>query len=103
MSRSIICISRTAGAGGEEVAKIVADKLGFRYVDEEIVIRAAELAGVSPEKVAESEKSQPLMTRVLDALARVPARTKGGQAGSVERDVNADYSRLIERGIHGKA
>ena len=42
MPRSVICISRAAGAGGEEVAQIVAKELGFRYVDEEIVRRAAE-------------------------------------------------------------
>ena len=57
MSRSVICISRTTGAAGEELAKIVADKLSFRYVDDEIVIRAAELAGVSPDVIAESERS----------------------------------------------
>jgi cytidylate kinase len=57
MSRSVICISRTTGAAGEELARIVADKLGFRYVDDEIVIRAAELAGVSPKTIAESERS----------------------------------------------
>jgi cytidylate kinase len=57
MSRSVICISRTTGAAGEELAKIVADKLGYRYVDEEIVIRAAELAGVSPTIISEAERS----------------------------------------------
>jgi cytidylate kinase len=57
MSRSVICISRTTGAEGEELAKIVAEKLGYRYVDDEIVIRAAQLAGVSPKTIAESEHS----------------------------------------------
>ncbi len=58
MSRNVICISRTIGAAGEELGKVVAEKLGFRYVDEEIVIRAAEVAGVSPETIAESERSE---------------------------------------------
>ena len=57
MSRSVICISRTMGAAGEELGRVVADKLGFRYVDDEIVIRAAEIAGVSPETISESERS----------------------------------------------
>jgi cytidylate kinase len=57
MSRNVICISRTIGAAGEELGKVVADKLGYRYVDEQIVIRAAEVAGVSAETVAESERS----------------------------------------------
>jgi cytidylate kinase len=56
MSRNVICISRTLGAAGEELGKVVADKLSFRYVDEEIVVRAAEVAGVSPQTIAESER-----------------------------------------------
>jgi hypothetical protein len=43
---SAVCISRTAGARGEEVGRLVADALGFRYVDEEIVLAAAEKEGV---------------------------------------------------------
>jgi arginyl-tRNA synthetase len=42
------------GAAGEELGKVVAEKLGYRYVDDEIVVRAAEIAGVSPDTVAES-------------------------------------------------
>lgn len=57
MSRNVICISRTIGAAGEELGKVVADKLSYRYVDEEIVGRAAEIAGVSPEAIAESERA----------------------------------------------
>ena len=57
MSRKVICISRTIGAEGEELGRVVADKLGYRYVDEEIVVRAAEVAGVSPQTIAESERS----------------------------------------------
>jgi hypothetical protein len=30
----VICISRTLGAGGEEVGWLVAERLGFAYVDE---------------------------------------------------------------------
>lgn len=57
MSRSVICVSRTTGAEAEELVRIVADRLGYRYVDDEIVIRAAELAGVSPKAIAEAEHS----------------------------------------------
>jgi len=37
-----VCISHAEGAGGEEVGRLVADRLGFVYVDEEIVARARE-------------------------------------------------------------
>jgi len=42
MPRTIICISRTIGAGGEAVAKLVAERLGYRYMDEEIIRLAGE-------------------------------------------------------------
>ena len=58
MSRNVICISRTIGAAGEELGRVVADKLNYHYVDEEIVVRAGEIAGVSPETIAESERSE---------------------------------------------
>ena len=58
MSRNVICISRTIGAAGEELGKVVADKLRYRYIDDELVARAAEIAGISPEAIAESEQSE---------------------------------------------
>ena len=45
MSHRVVCVSRALGAGGEEVAHLVSDALGFRYVDDEIIIRAADRAG----------------------------------------------------------
>lgn len=70
MAYSVVSIARTIGAGGEEVGSIVARELGYRYLDNEIVLRAAEKADVSPKMVAEAEKTQPLLIRILDALGR---------------------------------
>ena len=36
MACNVICISHETGAGGEEIGRLVADRLGFLYVDEEI-------------------------------------------------------------------
>jgi cytidylate kinase len=41
VSYATICISRDAGADGELVGRLVADALGYRYLDEEIVAHAA--------------------------------------------------------------
>lgn len=35
----VLCISYVTGASGEEVGRLVADRLGFRYVDDEIGCR----------------------------------------------------------------
>ena len=43
--KRVVCVSRTLGAGGEAIAFQVATELGYRYVDDEIVSRAAEVAG----------------------------------------------------------
>ena len=104
MSRSVVCISRAAGAGGEEVAKLVADQLGFRYVDDEIVRRAAELAGVSEEQMAQAEHSQPLVTRIMEALAAAPAMAEGGYVPAAPIISPAvAYSHLIEHVVRETA
>jgi cytidylate kinase len=105
MSCSIVCISRAKGAGGEEVARLVAAELAFRYLDDEIVRRAAELAGVSPAQVARAEHSQPLVSRIVEALASVPAMTPMSEAGYIAPISNpaATYSHLIEHVIRETA
>lgn len=69
MDARVVCISRTVAAGGEGVARGVAERLGFRCVDEEIIVKAAEKAQVDPSLIAESEHRQPLLKRILDTMA----------------------------------
>jgi hypothetical protein len=52
-----------------EVARGVAERLGFALVDEEIVLRAAAEAGVEPRVVADAEKRRSFMDRALGALS----------------------------------
>ena len=68
MAATAVCISRTMGGGGEEVGRLVAGKLGFDYVDEDIVSRAAERGDVTAEDVADAERRQSLLRRVLAEL-----------------------------------
>jgi len=72
MKCRVVTIARSLGAGGEEIGHLVAGALGFRYVDDEIIIRAAEKAGVSPETIAQVEHTQPLILRILDVMGRAP-------------------------------
>jgi cytidylate kinase len=69
MARSVICIARSLGAGGEEAGRAVAEKLGYRYVDDEIIDRAAERAGVSRETITKAERPPGLLSRIVDGLA----------------------------------
>ncbi len=68
MGSRVVCISRKTGAGGEEVGQAIAEGLGFRYVDEQIIRRAAQRAQVDPTLVAKAENRQPLLKRLLEKL-----------------------------------
>jgi cytidylate kinase len=66
----VVCISSLDGAGGEEVGRLVAERLGIRLIDEEIIRRAAREAGVDSHVVADAEQRKSLLARVLkDVLA----------------------------------
>lgn len=56
----------------------VAKRLGFRLVDEEIVLRAAAEAGVEPGVVADAETRRSFMERALDALGSTDISSVGG-------------------------
>jgi cytidylate kinase len=66
----VVCISHAAGAGGEEVGRLVAERLGFLYVDEDIVARAAAKGGIDPGDVADAERRKSLAARVLETMAQ---------------------------------
>ena len=59
---------RNRGGGGEEIAPLVAERLGFRLINEEIVGRAAREAEVDPRLVADVERRASLVSRVLERL-----------------------------------
>jgi cytidylate kinase len=66
--RRVICISRTLGAGGEGIGRLVAGRLGFTYVDDEIIARAAAKGGVRPGQIADAEQRKSLLRRLLAEL-----------------------------------
>jgi cytidylate kinase len=73
MPRTVICVSGSDGAGGEEVARLVANRLGLRYISEDIVSDAARRAGVGSGAVADVEQRKSLIRRWLDELGETGA------------------------------
>ena len=61
----VVCISHSTGSGGEEVGRLVAERLGFLYVDDEIVAQAAAKGGVEAEEVADEERRKSIAARVV--------------------------------------
>jgi CMP/dCMP kinase len=55
----IITLSREFGAGGSLIASRIAETLGWKVVDNELVGRIAERAGLTPAEVAEREERAP--------------------------------------------
>jgi len=70
MGCRVVCISHETGAGGEEVGRLAAERLGFLYVDDDIVVQAAAKGGVAPEEVRDEERRKSLVARLLDAVAQ---------------------------------
>jgi hypothetical protein len=57
------------------VGQLVAEQLGFLYLDNEIVAQAATRAGVGPAEVADAERRRSLITRIVDAIAQGKSET----------------------------
>jgi cytidylate kinase len=100
MRTRVVCISRTLGSGAEEIGLKVAEQLGFRYVDDEIVERAARMVQVDPQVVAKAEHRQPLVDRILEwiSLSSETAVRSAGSATHAPLLVTEDY-RAIIRGV----
>jgi len=66
---SVVCVSHATGSGGEKIGKQVAERLGYLYLDEEIVARAAAQGGLEARDIADEEQRRSFARRVLEVLA----------------------------------
>jgi cytidylate kinase len=69
MEYSVVTIARTLSAGGEAIGRQLAAEFGMRYVDDEIIDRAAVLAGVTAEEMARTEMRKGLIERIFESFA----------------------------------
>ncbi len=66
----VVTISRQYASGGSEIARLVAERLGFELVDNEFVDRVAQRAGLPREEVEQLEER---VTGFMERLARTLA------------------------------
>jgi len=96
----LITISRQYGAGGSLVAQRVAELLGWRVVDNELVERVAAEAGLAPEDVARREERVPGFVQRL-AQALVAGTPEAGPGPAITVPVTSlaepDLVRVTER------
>jgi hypothetical protein len=64
-------------AGGEDIGQAVAQHLGYKYIDDEIIVRAAEKAGMTPEQMARTEQPPGLVAKLLESLGKTSADPGG--------------------------
>lgn len=92
----VICVSHLTGAEGEAVARGVAEQMGFRYLDEEIIETAAEWVDLHPSVIGEVERRKSLMTRIGEAMRgqstseRPDASVQHRSGGADRREMPAD-------------
>jgi len=83
VSCRVVCISGTDGAEAEEIARIAAERLGFRLIDAEIIARAARRAGVGPDVVADIERRRSFVARLVADLGPALDTAAAGFAGAM--------------------
>ena len=93
----LITLSRQYGAGGSEVARLVAVGLGWSVLDNEIVERVAARAGLAPEVVAKEDEQAPtFVERLTRALAASSQEYAVPELGVAVRAEGPDLVRLTE-------
>src|ERR1043165_3104126 len=67
---AIITISHEMGAGGPEIGMSLAKRLGYRYVDQELIQDAVRRYGLLEEKLSHLDESKPSLFERFDAETR---------------------------------
>ena len=67
---AIITISHEMGAGGAEIGTALAQRLGYRYVDQELISEAARRYGLIEEKLSHLDETKPSLFERFDAETR---------------------------------
>jgi cytidylate kinase len=100
----IVTIARQAGAQGEAVGRAVAERLGWSYLDREIITQAAARARVSEATIEQAERVPSLLTRMMEALGRYPSGFELAEAMPGAPHVpplsSEAYRSFIEQVIH---
>ncbi len=90
---AVVTITRQYGAGGSEVARLVAARLGWTVIDNEFVGEVARRAGLPPDEVAAREERAPSLLQRLAAALAIAEPEMFVPAASTEHET--DEAKLI--------
>jgi cytidylate kinase len=109
MTANVVTFAIQLGSGGFEIAQEIAEKLDYRYLDSEVIARAAELAGVSPDTIAAAERWPTFVERMLERLALTTVVSEGVLPTPPTANpatmmlTSADYRQLVEQVVKSLA
>ncbi|PYM60207.1 MAG: hypothetical protein DMD79_16180, partial [Candidatus Rokuibacteriota bacterium] len=66
----IVTIAHATGSGGPEIGTVLADRLGCRYVDREMISEAARQYGVTEDKLQQLDETKPSLFERFDVETR---------------------------------
>ena len=95
---AVITISRQFGAGGKTLGKMIADKLGYTFADDDIIQMVAEMANVSPHWVESVEKEAGgKLSRIISSMVskRLVDRILKNESGYIDEKLYLDYLVVI--------
>ncbi len=97
MSRNVITISREFGSGGRSIGKMVAEKLGYKFYDSEIIDKVIAESGLSREIVEKYDEYATHKNSFLYSIAVNSATTgmNGYQGASFANQVQIAQTRVI--------
>lgn len=68
---AIIVVSHQMGAGGPEIGMALGQRLGYRYVDQELLLDAARRYGLAEDKLSHLDESKPTLFERFDTETRL--------------------------------
>lgn len=92
----VVTVSRTYGAGGKHIAAALAEALGYRVVDRDLVEAAATRAGLDPEAARQLDERAPAFVEKIGlALAGATPEFGLGAPVAMEDQTLADSIRSV--------
>ena len=99
----IVTIAHETGSGGPEIGTALAERLGYRYVDREMISQAARHYGVTEDKLTQLDETKPSLFERFDVETRqFITIIQSGLFDVAEEDnvvINSRGGQMLLRGI----
>lgn len=82
----VITISRQFASGGHEIGQKLAERLGFDFYDKELIYKAAEMSGISPDILKEFDEKA--SSSLLYSLSLGASSIINGFSGTAQLPIN---------------